>query len=547
MARIVDDGVMPRDMSVIIETGGWMLLFSLIGLLCAIANAHLSARTSTRFGTDLREKLFYKVQSFAFPDIDRFSSASLITRLTGDVTRMQQTVFMSMRIMLRAPMLFLMALVFVLAIDSRLALILAAAVPAMAAIVWVVLHRGMPFFMRVQRRVDRLNAVVRENLINIRLVKSFVREDFESARFDAVSRDLQETSIRAANIIVALTPLMGLVLNLSVVAVLWFGGARVTAGTLSVGELISFVNYLMQILMAVMMFSMVVMNFARASASSERIAEVLDTAPSLIDTPEALAGTLTVERGGVEFQGVSFHYAEGADNADDVLSDITFTARAGETIAVVGGTGSGKTSLVQLIPRLYDATKGQVLIDGRNVRDYRLAELRRSIGMVLQKNELFTGTILENLRWGNPAATLQEVEQAARTAQAHDFITSFPEGYDTILGRGGVNVSGGQKQRLCIARALLRNPRILILDDSTSAVDSTTELRIRTALQRTLATTTVFIITQRIATMQSADRVLVMEDGRVDGFDTPARLLETSKVFREIHESQQFKGQSDGK
>lgn len=539
MSRIVDDGVMPRDMSVITGTGLMMLLFALIQLLTSIANAFVSARTSTRFGADLRGRLFGNIQTFAFPDLDRFSSESLLTRLTGDVTRMQQIVFMSMRIMLRAPMLFLMALVFIFTIDSRLALIPLAALPVMVAIVWVVMRKGLPYFMKVQRRIDRLNGVVRENLLNIRLVKSFVREDFESRKFERTSRDLQETSIRAANIIVSLTPLMGLVLNMAVVAVLWFGGGRVMDGTLSVGELISFINYLMQTLMAVVMFSMVVMNFARASASSERILEVLDTTSSLFDTPEALSHDYTVTRGDVEFRGVDFRYS-GGDN--DVLTDLSFKVRQGETIAVVGATGSGKTSMVQLIPRLYDATDGNVTIDGHNVREYRLEELRRSIGMVLQKNELFSGRIIDNLRWGNPEATLEEVEQAARIAQAHDFIMSFEKGYETVLGRGGVNVSGGQKQRLCIARALLRKPHILILDDSTSAVDSTTELKIREGLKRVLADTTVFIITQRINTMQSADRVMVLEDGRIDGFDTPARLMGTSKVYREIYDSQQYKG-----
>ncbi len=539
MSRIVDDGVMPRDMSVITTTGLWMLLLAVVQLFASIANAYLSARTSTRFGTDLRGRLFAKVQSFAFPDIDRFSSASLITRLTGDVTRMQQIVFMSMRIMLRAPMLFLMALVFILRLDSHLALVLTAAIPAMVAIVWVVMKKGVPYFLKVQRRIDRLNAVVRENLINMRLVKSFVREDFESRKFEGTSRDLQDTTIRAANIIVMLAPLMGLILNLSVVVVLWFGGGRVMEGSLSVGQLISFLNYLMQILMAVMMFSMVVMNFARASASSERILEVLRTEPSLTDTPVAMKHDYAVERGDIEFRDVEFHY-EGGES--EVLSGITFSIKRGETIAVAGGTGSGKSSLVQLIPRLYDATSGEVLVDGRNVKEYRLEELRHSIGMVLQKNELFTGTILENLRWGNPEATQAEVEEAARAAEAHDFVMSFERGYDTVLGRGGVNVSGGQKQRLCIARALLRKPKILILDDSTSAVDSTTELKIRAGLRRILKETTVLIITQRIGTMQDADRVMVLEDGRMDGFDTPARLLKTSKVYKEIYDSQQYKG-----
>ncbi len=538
MSRIVDDGVMKSDLSVIYATGAWMVGISLLGLVLSVVNAYISSRTSTRFGTGLRHSLFAKVQSFAFPDIDKFSSASLITRLTGDVTRIQQIVFMSMRIMLRAPLMFMMAMFFVLTIDSKLALVLAAAIPIMALSVWLILRKGFPFFLKVQQRIDRLNAVVRENLINIRVVKSFVREDFESEKFRRSSGELQDTAIRASNIIVTIFPLMQFILNISVIAVLWFGGGRVMAGSLTVGELISFVNYLMQILMALMMFSMVVMNFARASASSERILEVLRAESSLTNTSTALEHDYRVERGEVEFRDAGFRYAGGEN---DVLSHISFTARQGETIAVVGATGSAKSSMVQLIPRLYDATEGEVLIDGRDVRDYHLDELRESIGMVLQNNELFSGTIVENLRWGDPDATLEQVEEAVRAAEAHDFIMSFEKGYDTILGRGGVNVSGGQKQRLCIARALLRKPKILILDDSTSAVDSTTELKIRANLQRMMKNTTVFIITQRINTMQSADKVLVLEDGSVDGFGKPADLLRTSEVYREIYESQQFK------
>ncbi len=538
MSRIVDDGVMKNDLPVICNTGIWMVVVSIAGLILSVFNAYISSRTSTRFGTDLRYSLFAKVQGFAFPDIDKFSSASLITRLTNDVTRIQQIIFMSMRIMLRAPMLFLAAMFFVLSIDSKLALILAAAIPVMVVSIWLIMRKGFPFFLTVQRKIDQLNAVVRENLINIRVVKSFVREDFESDKFKRSSEDLQDTAIRASNIIVSVFPLMQLILNISVIAVLWFGGGRVMAGSLTVGELISFVNYLMQILMALMMFSMVVMNFARASASSERILEVLRTEPSLTNTSEALGHHYKIERGEVEFRDVGFHYAGGENN---VLSHISFMARQGETIAVVGATGSAKSSMVQLIPRLYDTTGGEVLVDGRNVRDYRLDELRKSIGVVLQKNELFSGTIIENLRWGNPDATFEEVEEAARAAEAHDFVMSFEKGYDTVLGRGGVNVSGGQKQRLCIARALLRKPKILILDDSTSAVDSTTELKIRANLQRLMKDTTVFIITQRINTMQAADKVLVLEDGGIDGFGRPADLLRTSEVYREICESQQFK------
>ena len=540
MSRIVDDGVMVRDLSVVWEVGAWMVGLSLLGLGVSVLNVYISSRTSTRFGTDLRRALFGKVQTLAFPDIDRFSSASLITRLTNDISRIQQVVLMSMRIMLRAPLLLVMSLFFVIRIDSRLALILAVSIPLLALSVFLIMRRGFPFFLKIQRKIDALNAVVRENLINIRVVKSFVREDFETRKFTRSSEDLRDMVIRGANIIIMTFPAMQLILNLSILAILWFGGAKVISGSLSVGELISFVNYLMQVLMSLMMMSRVIMTFARASASHERISEVLAAKPSLMNTPEGLRDEHNVTRGEIEFRHVSFRYAGGET---DVLKNINFRIPGGQTLAVVGATGSAKSSMVQLIPRLYDVTGGAVLIDGVDVRDYNLETLHHQVGVVLQKNELFTGTIIENLRWGKQDATLEEVEAAARAPQAHDFIMSFAKGYDTILGRGGVNVSGGQKQRLCIARALLRKPKILILDDSTSAVDSETEARIRAGLAGFLRGTTVLTITQRVHTMQASDRVLILDDGEIEAFGTPAELMKTSEVYREIYNSQQVNGQ----
>jgi len=428
-----------------------------------------------------------------------------------------------------------MAVFFIIQINSDLALILAASIPILALSIYLILRKGFPFFLIVQQKIDHLNSVVRENLINIRVVKSFVREDFETGKFIKSSEDLRNKVIKASNIIVSIFPVMQLIMNLSLLAILWFGGAKVIQNELKVGELISFVNYLMQVLMSLMMLSMVIMTFARASASSERIIEVLNTKPSLSDTPEALLNDHRIKKGEVTFQSVSFRYTGGEY---DVLHAINFNINQGETIAVVGSTGSAKTSMVQLIPRLYDTTEGEVLIDGIDVRNYKLERLHQQIGMVLQKNELFTGTILENLRWGNPDATLAEVEEAAKAAEAHDFILSFTDGYNTVLGRGGVNVSGGQKQRICIARALLRKPKILILDDSTSAVDSETELKIRSNLNALLQDTTVFIITQRIHTMQSADRVIVLEDGKIDAMGTPEELLKSSTIYQEIFNSQ---------
>lgn len=536
MADIIDNGVMPRDLSVITRTGTYMVLVSIVGLLVNIGNVYISSRIGIGFGTDLRKTLFDKIQELSFFDIDKFSSASLITRLTSDISRIQQVVLMSLRLLLRSPLMMVMAVFFVISINKELAMVLIAAIPVLGICVYLILSKGFPFFLKVQQKVDQLNAVVRENLINIRVVKSFVREDFETEKFVRSSEELRDMVIRASNIIVSIFPVMQLVMNLSILAILWLGGQKVMHGELKVGELISFVNYLAQVLMSLMMLSMIIMSYARASASSKRITEVLDTESSLTDTKEGLRNEHRIQKGEVSFEDVSFRYTGGEN---DVLQHISFRVRPGETIALVGATGSAKSTLVQLIPRLYDATAGEIRIDGINVKDYNLDELHTHIGMVLQKNELFTGTILDNLRWGKPDATMEEIEEATRAAEAHDFILSFTDGYNTLLGRGGINVSGGQKQRICIARALLRKPKILILDDSTSAVDTETELRIRNNLNALLRDTTVFIITQRINTMQSADRVIVLEDGEINAIGTPDELIEHSTVYQEIYHSQQ--------
>lgn len=537
MAEIIDDGVMQRNLSVVSEVGLYMVLISLAGLIFSVLNIYISSKASIGFGTDLRTALFNKIQQLSFNDIDRFNSASLITRLTSDIARIQQLVLMSMRILLRAPMMLVMAVFFVIRINLDLAMILLISIPVLGLSVFIILRKGFPLFLKVQQQLDKLNAVVRENLINIRVVKSFVREKFETGKFSQSSEELRDLVIKASNMVVTMFPVMQLVMNLSIMAILWVGGNKVINSELKVGELISFVNYLTLVLMALMMLSMIIMAFARASASSERIVEVLNTEPSLVDTSTGLSHKYHINKGDVTFRNVSFRYEGGEE---DVLQNITFRVEQGETVAVVGATGSAKSSMVQLIPRLYDVTAGEIQIDNINVKDYHPDELHNKIGMVLQKNELFTGSIADNLRWGKQDATQEELQEAARAAEAHDFIMSFTDGYDTMLGRGGVNVSGGQKQRLCIARALLRKPKILILDDSTSAVDTETELRIRTNLNALLAGTTVFIITQRINTMQSADRVIVLEDGKIDDVGTPEELIRTSDVYKEIYHSQQI-------
>lgn len=537
MAKIIDNGVMPRDLTVITQVGGYMILISVAGLVASVLNIYVSSRTSIGFGTDLRTELFNKIQQLSFSDIDRFNSASLITRLTNDISKIQQVILISMRILLRSPLILFLAIFFVVKINADLALVLIGMIPVLSIGIYLILRKGFPLFIKVQQKVDHLNGIIRENLINIRVVKSFVREDFETKKFANSSEDLRDMVIRASNIVVSVFPLMQLVMNISVILILWIGGQKIVSGNLKVGELISFVNYLSQILMSLMLLSMTIMAFARASASSKRILEVMNTDPSLTNTPEGLQNKHKIEKGEVIFQNVSFrHYA----GENDVLRNVNFHIKEGETIAIVGATGSAKSSMIQLIPRLYDATSGKILIDGINVKDYNLDELHSKIGMVLQKNELFSGTIIENLKWGKPDATEEEIIQAAQAAEAHEFIMSFSDGYNTKLGRGGINVSGGQKQRICIARALLRKPKILILDDSTSAVDSNTEQKIRTNLNTMLQETTVFIVTQRINTMQSADRVIVLEDGEINAIGKPSELIEKSKVYQEIYNSQQL-------
>lgn len=536
MAKIVDNGILNKDLSVITEIGIYMVGVSIVGMIVNVVNVYVSSRASIGFGTDLRSKLFNKIQELSFAEIDRFNSASLITRLTNDITKIQQVVLMAMRLMLRSPMMLILATFFVLEINASLALILIGVIPVLGISVFLILRKGFPLFMKVQQKIDQLNSVVRENLINIRVVKSFVREDFEAKKFEKSSDELRDMVIHASNVVVSIFPVMQLIMNISIAIILWVGGSKVMIGELKVGELISFVNYLMQILMALMLLSMVIMNVSRASASSERVIEVLNTEPSLANPSGDTKSQHKINKGDVTFHNVYFRYNGGET---DVLKNINFHVRQGETIAIVGATGAAKSSMLQLIPRLYDVTSGEIIIDEVNVKDYNLDELHTRIGIVLQKNELFTGTIIENLRWGKPNATELEVIEAAKAAQAHDFIMSFSEGYDTPLGRGGINVSGGQKQRLCIARALLRKPKILILDDSTSAVDSDTEQKIRRNIDRLMQGTTVFIITQRINTMQSADKVIVLEDGEIEAIGKPSELIERSKVYQEIYNSQQ--------
>ena len=544
MGRIVDTAIPKMDLNLILQIGFLMIGLALVAMFFGSMNHRVAAVASQGFGANLRQALFDKIQTFSFGNIDTFSTASLVTRLTNDVTQLQNTLLMSMRLLTRAPLMLICALIFAIAINARLSIILFIAIPLLVAGIALVVARAQRLFREVQLRIDAVNGTIEENLIGIRVVKAFVRENYEKRKFKKSNDDLTGTAVRAGHLVVTIMPIMTFVLNATTVAAIWFGGRMVGQHTMGTGELVGFISYIMQILMSVLNISMILMMSTRAQASAERIIEVLDTVPDIADAAPALsAGEASadsgpvVQEGSVEFQHVDFKYT-ASGKGENVLSDINLSIRPGEFVAIVGGTGAGKSTLVNLIPRLYDVTAGQVLVSGVDVRDYKLATLRAGIGVVLQNNVLFSGTIRDNLRWGNPDATDAEIEEAARNAQAHDFIMAFPDGYDTDLGQGGVNVSGGQKQRLCIARALLKKPRILIMDDSTSAVDTATEAEIRASFRSNLKDTTIIIIAQRISSVQDTDKIIVLDDGRVVGIGTHDELLAGNPVYQAIYASQ---------
>ncbi|MEN6394302.1 MAG: ABC transporter ATP-binding protein [Anaerolineaceae bacterium] len=557
MAKIIDVGIPNGDVTYIVRIGILMMFLACTAMGFGYLVMRFSSLCSQGYGANLRDALFKKVQTFSFKNIDHFSTASLVTRLTNDVNNLQLTVMMMLRIVLRAPMMLIIAFILAFSINTKLSLFIAVAIVILAVSIWLIMRTAVKLFTYVQQKIDAINNTIQENLIGIRIVKSFVRTDFEKDKFKKVNDALTNAAIRAANIGILSMPIMILVMNTTTLAIIWTGGHMVFANTLGAGQLISFLSYVFQILFSVMMISMIFLMGARAQASGERILEVMETNVDIIDSPSAQGVTQiaeshdklieesinttyspTIRYGKVEFRNVFFKY-DTSDSGEYVLSDISFIAQPGEKIGIVGGTGTGKSSLVNLIPRLYDVTEGAVLVDDIDVRDYKLEDLRRPIGVVLQNNTLFSGTIYENLLWGNEFATQEEIETACKDAQAHDFIMSFPEGYNTWLGQGGVNLSGGQKQRLCIARAMLKKPKILILDDSTSAVDSATEAKIRQSFYTNLAETTVFIIAQRISSVRDADKIIVLDDGKLVGFGSHKELLKTNTVYQEINASQQ--------
>lgn len=532
MARIIDQGVAKGDVPYILKTGFFMVLAALFGVVGGAGCTVFAVLASQHYGADLRQDLFRKVESFSFRNMDKFSTASLITRLTNDVMQLQGIVLMMLRIMVRSPILCIGGIVMAIAINPQLALISLAVLPVLAVVLTFVIRKGFPLFGIVQERIDRLNLVIRENLTGVRVVKAFVRADHEEERFGKANKDLSDMTIRATRVVGTSMPLMMLVMNTGIILAIWFGGVKVSSGDIQVGQVMALLNYVTQILFSLMMTAMLVMNFSRAKVSADRVRDVLSEDSDIRD------GTSTAfpQAGQVVFDRVSFRYADA--QGDEVLKDISFSAEPGETLAILGATGVGKTTLVNLVPRFYDATEGVVRVHGRDVRDLTMDSLRASIGTVLQESVLFSGTVRENIRWGKRDATDEMIEEAARAAQAHDFIMGFPDGYEAVIGQSGVNLSGGQKQRLSIARALLRKPSVLILDDSTSAVDLGTEARFRKALASMMDKTTVILIAQRISSVMDADRILVLDKGCVSGMGTHDELMRDNAVYQEIYHSQ---------
>lgn len=534
MARIIDEGVPNKDMRVILTSGGLIFLLAVAAMITGALSARAAAFASQGMGANLRRDLFQKVTTFSFADIDRFSSASLITRLTNDLSNIQNVAAICLRMIVRALTMVIAAIILSFRLSPRLALISCVVLPILAACVGGLMYLCHPLFEKMQKAIDHMNEKVQENLIAIRVVKAYVREDHEREKFQKANDNFTKTGLTAVLRIVMMQPILMTGISVTTVLVLYNGAGEVLAGHMGVGDLQTVINYIFQILFSVLMVAMALLQYVRARACGDRIFQVLDTQPNITDG----AARLPAGRGGVEFKNVCFKYT-ATGTGEDVLKDVSFTVEPGEFVAVVGGTGTGKSSLVNLIPRFYDVTDGAVLLDGVDVRDYPLDDLRGRIGMVLQNNVLFSGTIRENLLWGDPDASEEAMIRAAKDAQAYDFVMSFPDGFDTYLEQGGVNVSGGQKQRLCIARAMLRKPSVLILDDSTSAVDSATESSIRESFKNNLKGTTVIIIAQRISSVQYADKIVVLDQGTVAGIGTHEELMESNTIYQEIYWSQQ--------
>ena len=535
MGKIIDNGIMGAGgVDYVVKMGGLMVVMTTFSLICGALAGKFASVASMGFAKGLRRNLFEKVQSFSFANIDKFSTSSLITRMTTDVTNTQNTFMQLIRTMVRAPFMMIFATIMAIKINAKLSIVFAVAIPVLAIVLYIIIVKAFPKFQELFKKYDLMNRNVQENLIAIRVVKAFVREDHENKKFSDSADAMRISQIMAEKIVILDTPIMQFVVYGCMLSVFWFGGKFIVQGSMLTGNLISFISYIMQILMSLMMISMVFVTFVMSKASVQRIIEVLDEVPDINDDN---ATDEQVKDGSIVFENVSFAYPSNKDNF--ALERINLEIKSGEIVGIIGGTGSSKTSLVQLIPRFYDTVKGKVLVGGRDVKEYKIETLRNSVSMVLQKNVLFSGTIKENLKWGDQNATDSEITDACKSAQADEFVRSFPNGYETDLGQGGVNVSGGQKQRLCIARALLKKPKIIILDDSTSAVDTATDEKIRSEFRRKLADTTTIIIAQRISSVKDADKIVVMNDGKIDGIGTHDELMQTNEIYREVYTSQQ--------
>ncbi len=539
MSSIVDDGIVTGSIGLIAELGVQMLIFTLIGCCGGVLSGVFANLASQSFSNDLRKDAFSKVMKMSFQQTDKFTIGSLVTRLTNDITACQDFVGMALRMMVRTLMQFIGGIVMVLSINSSFGYILLFTLPVQILVIILVLRRGAPLFSVVQSKLDRVNSVVQENVSGARVVKAYTREDYEFQRFSRANDELVSTNLRVQKLMALLTPILSILMNASVIMVIWIGGesVRAAAGEMQVGSIMAAITYITQILMSMMMIGMMFQMVTRAAASAGRIREVLEADPVISD---GAFGGKPVETGTVEFRGVSFRYP--GVHSGNVLTDVSLRVNKGETVAILGATGCGKTSLVSLIPRFYDATEGEVLVDGVNVRDYRLDDLRSRIGFVLQKSELFSETIEENIRWGDPDASDEEVRRAAEIAQADEFISGFTDGYKDMITEKGSSLSGGQKQRLSIARAIVKHPEILIFDDSMSALDLTTDAKLQKALREKLVGTTVIMIAQRVASVMRADKIAVIDNGRIAAFDNHENLMKTCEVYRDIYNSQMREG-----
>ncbi|MDR9853487.1 ABC transporter ATP-binding protein [Paenibacillus sp. VCA1] len=536
MSDIVDKGIVHGDIPYIWKIGGFMLLVALGGAFCSIGASYLSAKVAGGFAKNLRSRVFRHVQHFSLQEFDKLGTASLITRTTNDITQMQQVLTMILRMMISAPMMCIGGIIMAVSKDATLSLVIVVIVPVLAGAIFIIAGKGMPLFKAMQVKLDKLNRVLRENLTGIRVIRSFNRIEHEQKRFNEANYDLTQTAVKVNKIMAAMMPIMMLVMNFSTIAIVWFGGIRISNGHMQVGSLMAFIQYAMQIMFSLIMVSVIFVMVPRASASATRINEVLDMEPQIVDPAHSAAeGKEGEKRGYLEFRDVTFSYP-GAEQP--AIRHISFSATPGETTAIIGGTGSGKSTMLSLIPRFYDVESGSVMVDGRDVREMTQEELRAKVGFVPQKAVLFTGTIADNLRYGKADATDDEIRQAADIAQATEFISKMKDGFQSEISQGGNNVSGGQKQRLSIARALVRKPEIYLFDDSFSALDFKTDAKLRTALKEVTADATVLIVAQRASTVMDADRIIVLDEGRIAGIGKHRELMETCDVYREIVSSQ---------